>query len=164
MKILLGLVLFALSTIVASADCPDIDNDGHPESCFQEDVLIPSEDNCPTVYNPDQKYPLRFVHDGTLHLWVVDKSGLGVKCNYDMNGDGLVTFIDLHIHLAQTRKDVFVMGIWSDQVNKIGDFDGDGVYVVPGAPIGSNAQIRDFCQMENHILSLGIYIPFTNCD
>jgi len=163
-KILFVLSLFILSFAVY-ADCPDNDFDGYAESCIQEGKLIPSEDNCPTLYNPDQRYPLRWTQSvitGT-YSWIADETGAGQQCNYDINNDGLVDLNDRYFLGIQSRGDTTVgIIVTPNKVGKIGDYDLDGVYRLH-TPIRYKADVPDLCTLEAALAALGVELYYLEC-
>jgi len=164
-KILFGLSLFILS-FATYADCPDNDFDGYPESCIQEGQLIPSADNCPAIYNPDQRYPLRWTLSAITgaYLWVADETGAGLQCNYDINGDGVLNLTDHAVMALFTRGDPTTpyAVISPDKVGKIADYDLDGVYRL-NTPITSQDDVPDLCRFEAGIEAAGVFLPYYEC-
>mgnify|MGYP000530512641 CR=1 FL=1 len=125
MRILL--ITLLLTACSAQADCPDFDGDGDVNACYDhENKFIPSADNCPATYNPDQKYPYRwqYVEEVGTFLFVKDKSTGGVLCNFDLYKDGQFTITDLgDLYRKIANRDLFPA-----KKGMIGDYNLNGRY------------------------------------
>ena len=146
------MLILLISPFVAYADCPDNDFDGHPESCVQENKMIPSEDNCPDVANEDQKWPARYQYVEGENAWelVEDKSTYGQQCNYDTYPDGRLTSTDVHMVYAWIHGQLPYL---EGGKNMIADFNRDGTY-----------SVEELCIVQAAVLRAGGHVPYRgNC-
>lgn len=150
-------VLMLVSFFAIAADGPDIDMDGHPEAFFDDEgKFVASEDNCPTIYNPEQTWGKSWVYNGTdAYEWRVNKSDGGVACSLDVNGDGTV---DQHDFFAVTSYAMTVSGMGYQPYplvrGAIGDFG--------GTP--ESYDLVDACYMYKYAYLRGIYFYIGNTE